>query len=310
MARALGINSQLLLKAESVYGTAPSGNYSKVPFIAMDIGPEQNLIPDDTLGHGRDMLDPSRDVININHTGKIPVDARDFGYWLKGAFGPATDAGTGPYTHVFTSGATSLPSWAMEVGTVDRAKYFMKKGVVVNTLDFSMDTSGLVSCDVGIIGQDETESGTSGGGTPTTHAYTRFNHFTGAITLGGSALAGITSAKFKYDNKLEVARVIRADGLIEGVDPLAAEFTGSITARFESDTLFDAAAAGDPVALTFGWTIDANTFLTFDVPRVFLPRTKTPISGPGGIQTTFNFQASKDASYMLQVTLGNDVTTY
>jgi hypothetical protein len=64
--------------------------------------------------------------------------------------------------------------------------------------------------------------------------------------------------------------------------------------------------------LTFGYAIDAERRLTFIAHEVYLPKPKLSISGPGGIQATFEWQAAKAASVarMLTVELVNDVTTY
>jgi hypothetical protein len=43
---------------------------------------------------------------------------------------------------------------------------------------------------------------------------------------------------------------------------------------------------------------------------VFLPRVKKPISGPGGIMVTSNWQASGAGGHVLTAVLTNDVTTY
>jgi len=54
MARAYGANAQLLGHFETTYGTPPSGNYIKFPFVSSALGSEQGLIASDLLGTGRD----------------------------------------------------------------------------------------------------------------------------------------------------------------------------------------------------------------------------------------------------------------
>ena len=53
-------------------------------------------------------------------------------------------------------------------------------------------------------------------------------------------------------------------------------------ARFDGATLMAAAAGGDPVALGYALTMVEGWPLTFDLFRVFLPKPKYTISGPGG----------------------------
>jgi hypothetical protein len=63
------------------------------------------------------------------------------------------------------------------------------------------------------------------------------------------------------------------------------------------------------VALTFGWT-NGPYSLIFALPRVFLPRAKRPVEGPGGIQAQATVQASGALAASLTATLISDVPSY
>lgn len=313
MARALGVNAQLCLKDEVAFGTAATGNYNKLPFVSADYGAEQKLIADDTIGHGREPIDPSQDVIDVQHNVSVPVDLNNIGYWLKGLFGAATDTGTSPHCiHTFQSGSLTLPSRSIEIGFTDIGQYFLKTGAVVGSMEFDFKPSGNVSASVTLIAQNDVRSTSTGAGTPTSQVFKRFSQFTGSILRNGSAIAGITEAKLKIDNKLDGVHVIRDDGLVEGIDPLMMEVTGTITARFEDATLIGDAESFTPDALTLGWEIDTNNLLTFSLPRVYLPRPKSSVSGPGGLSVSYDFQAAHDPTdgYLLQAVLKNAVETY
>jgi hypothetical protein len=153
---------------------------------------------------------------------------------------------------------------------------------------------------------------TSGAGTPTEAAIERFSPFQGAITRAGVALASVTAADFTYSNQLEKVETIRADGRIEDADPGMVMMSGSITTRFANTTLLDQATSGAPVELTFGWVTDATRSLVFRVPAVYLPRAKTPVTGPNGVQAMFQWQAAKDSvsGKTVIATLRNNVTSY
>mgnify|MGYP003342778779 CR=1 FL=1 len=88
--------------------------------------------------------------------------------------------------------------------------------------------------------------------------------------------------------------------------------TGNLEVRFADTTLIDAATNNTPLELTFGYAIDADRRLTFIAHEVYLPKPKLSISGPGGIQATFDWQAAKNtvAGHMLTVQLVNDVVAY
>ena len=94
MARAYGSSAHLLMKRETAYGQAATGNYIRMPFNRCNLGSEQGLIDDPVLGQGRDPLAPLQDVINDEGDIVVPVDPRYLGLWLTGLFGdPDTTGG-------------------------------------------------------------------------------------------------------------------------------------------------------------------------------------------------------------------------
>lgn len=96
MARARGANAQKCIAFESVgYGIVPNSGFFKVPFVSSALGEQQDLVPSDLLGMGRDPAPPSPDVVNDDGDIVVPVDARNFGLWLKAMFGaPTTTQGS------------------------------------------------------------------------------------------------------------------------------------------------------------------------------------------------------------------------
>jgi hypothetical protein len=80
MARAYGSSAHLLMKRETAYGQAATGNYLRMPFNRCNLGSEQGLIDDPVLGQGRDPLAPLQDV--INDEGDIRRPGRSALSWL------------------------------------------------------------------------------------------------------------------------------------------------------------------------------------------------------------------------------------
>lgn len=311
MSRAYGANAQLLGKFETVYGTPPIGNFDKFPFVSSNLGSEQGLIASDLLGQGRDPAQPIRDVIKVEGDIVVPVDLRNFGHWLKALLGVPTTTGTDPYVHTYISGASSLPSLSLEVGMPEPMAYMMNMGVRLNSAQLTFSRSGAANATLNCIAQGETKAGASAGGAPTVATLTRFNQFQGSIKKDGAQLGNVTGAQLTYSNNLERIETIRADGKIDGADPTIAALTGNIDVRFADTALIDAATNNTPVELEFGYVIDANRSLIFTAHEVYLPKPKLPISGPGGVQASFNWQAAKpDVGQMLTVTLKNDVEDY
>lgn len=421
MARARGANAILAAAFESTYGTPPASGFVQLPFVSAALGEEQKLIANDLLGLGREPQAPVLDVIVNEGDIVVPVDLRNFGYWLKLLFGAPTTtigatnasgrfsfsaqpaagstitlngtavtfvssgatgnqinigaslaatltnaatmlngsadtqiskcayavsgtaivatydtAGTagnlftlaasansnatpsaatlqgGGNRHTFQSGALSLPSLAAEIGMPEIPIYGMNFGIRANTLKIQMQRSGLLNATIGLIAQGETKAAASQAGSLTSQAIQRFTQFSGQVAQAGTPLGQIVSAEFNYSNNLDKVEVIRTDGRIEDADPALVAVTGSIVVRFADTVLLDRAQSALPTDIEFSWTLPSGFSLTFDVPSVYLPRAKQPITGPGGVQATFAWEAAKDAAlgYSCQAILVNDVTGY
>jgi len=222
----------------------------------------------------------------------------------------------GGYTHTYESGAAALPSFALQIGHENIPAYFVHTGALLNSMAFNFQRSGAANATLNIIAQGETRFGTTQGGTPTTRAYKPFSQFNGSIKRNGVALGNVTGAQFTYGNGLEAIPTIRNDALIEGVDPTILAATGSIDVRFADTTLIDDAINNMAIELELAYRLaglDGNNFsLIWTFHEVYLPRPRIPISGPGGVQTSFNWQAVFDEALekSVTVTLKNDVATY
>lgn len=312
MARARGARSQLAVAFEGTYGTAPGSGYYFAPHSRNGLSEERPLLEDDTLGT-RDPGDAAIDVNTVDGEITVPVDNEAFGVWLKAAFGaPTTTNDSGTYTHVFESGAWSLPSLACEKQMPDVPAYHMFAGVGLNRLRFAMQRGGWIDATLGLMGQSMTKASSTAAGSPSSYSATRFRNVHGAIELDASALANVVSAEFDYANNLDAVNTIETNGLIGGLDPLMARLNLNLTLRFASTTLMDTALAGTPVALDLILTRAADEKLTLSIPRLFLPKPRHVIEGPQGIQATFSAQASRqtDGDPMITATLINAVASY
>jgi hypothetical protein len=312
MARAYGANASLLAAFEPTYGNTPTGDFGKIPFVSTTLGSEQGLIANDLIGLGRDPSAPIRDVIKVEGDIVIPIDLRNIGMWLKALLGNPVSVGDTAHTHTFVSGNSGLPSLSLETGLPDIPAYFLASGVMANSLQVKFARSGAADATLGLIAQGEVKRTASADVTPTTLPITRFNQFQGSIKKNGQALGNVVAAQLTYSNNLARIETIRSDGKIEGADPTVASLTGNLEVRFADTELIDAATNNTPLELTFSYVIDATKSLTFIAHEVYLPKPKLSISGPGGIQATFDWQAAKNtaAGHMLTVQLVNDVVAY
>ncbi|MFV0410977.1 MAG: phage tail tube protein, partial [Paracoccus sp. (in: a-proteobacteria)] len=102
--------------------------------------------------------------------------------------------------------------------------------------------------------------------------------------------------QINYANNLDRIETIRADGRIDGADPSIAALTGSIEVRFADSTLVTQAIDGEACALEFSYALPSGESFAFTVHAVYLPRPRIEISGPQGVQTTFDWQAARDGA--------------
>ena len=314
MSRALGINVQILFAYETVYGTAPaSGAYYALPIISTDLGGEQPLEEDDTLGLGRDPQAPTYDMLKVGGQIVVPLDLKCIGYWLKLLLGTQTTTG-GPtnYIHTFNSGGTTQVSATIEVGYPDLGAYFLCKGCVVESIQFSVSRSGKPQATIQLQAQNEVKAGSSVDASPNAVALTRFHKFEGNIQRAGASLANLVSGDLTFSNSLDAVNTIRADELVEAIDLGMCKLSGNLVARFAATTLYDDAIAQSALDLDYIWTRDANNKLTLSAQSAYLPRAKRSISGPGGVEATYAWQGAYDSGegQMFQAVLRNTQANY
>ena len=313
MSRAYGWNARMLLGFETAYGTPPlAANFHLIPFVSSDLDSSQGLIESNVLGLGRDPTAPFQDVINVDGDIVVPVDLRNVGLWLKALLNAPTTSGDDPYPHVFKSGAITLPSIAIETGLPEIPDYPLFTGVRANSMAFNFARSGEAQITVGLIGQGETPQNATISNTEIEFDYARFSQFQGSIKQGGAVLANVTSASVTYSNNLEKIETIRDDGKIDGVDPGVAMLSGNISVRYADNALMDNARAGTPIDLELSYVIDADRQLVITCHEVYLPKPKRSVSGPNGIEASYDFQGANDTTVgnMMTITLINDVETY
>lgn len=160
--------------------------------------------------------------------------------------------------------------------------------------------------------EDEAIATSTAAGTPANIALKRFGHFNGSITRNGANIGNVVSADLTYANNLDRIETIRADGKIDGADPSIAALTGNIVVRFADQTLVTQAINGEACELEFSYTLPTGESLTVTAHAVYLPRPRIEISGPQGVQATFDWQAASDpvVGRMCTVTLTNDREVY
>ena len=230
-----------------------------------------------------------------------------------GSVSAATLTGGG-YRHEWLSGGDDIPSFTFEIGHPQLLTpvFFRHLGTVMESLAFEMGREGPANGTVQLVAQGEEKAAATLDATPEAFALKRFTQGRGFIQRGGVPLAGVTGGNLNFSNNLERVRVIRDDGRIEAADPTIATCTGAMTVRFDGATLVAEATNGDPVAIEYGFTMVEGWSLIFELFRVFLPKPKYAVSGPGGVEASFDWRAAYDeaGATMLRARLLNDVGSY
>jgi hypothetical protein len=180
---------------------------------------------------------------------------------------------------------------------------------VLDQISRQIQRSGLLTVTARPVAQGETTGTTTGAGTPAALELKRFGQFNGAISQNGIALGNVVSAEITYAKNLYRIETIRSDGRIDSADPSIAALTDRIKVRFADQVLVDQAINGDPCAMEFTYGVASGESFTFAVHAVYLPRPRIKISGPQGVQATFDWQAARDAiaNGMCIATLINDI---
>ncbi len=221
-------------------------------------------------------------------------------------------AATGNYNHVFTSGAANLLSLSLETQLTDAGSYGMNYGASIGKMAIALQRSGLLNATMSVVAQGETRAGSSAAGSPSTLALSRLAQFSGQILRDGTSLGDVVSGNVTFDNGLDPVEVIRNDGRIGGVDAGPIVSSGEFVLRFKDTVALGLATNFTPITLQYGWSNPAGHSLTIVEHRVFLPKPKLPISGPGGVQGTFQWKGAKHPTIgrTTTITLVNDQSSY
>lgn len=220
----------------------------------------------------------------------------------------------GGHEHLWQSGADEIPSHTIEIGhpKLTTPVFFRHLGTMAESIEFELGQDGPANARLQLVAQGEERSATTVDAAPASWAPRRFAQARGFVRRGGQPLAGVTGGSLTFSNSLERIRTIRDDGKIDAADPTLATASGTLALRFDGATLMGEASDGDPVALEYGLTMPEGYALRFELPRVFLPRSKYAISGPGGVEARYEWRAAFDEAEgtMLRARLLNDVASY
>lgn len=302
---------------QSAFATFPSsGNWQTLSAYDLSAGETEGFEEDPLLGRGflnaRDPAEPAPALPTGGGALRVPLCLREIGYWLKLAFGAPTTTGSGDLTHVFKSGAVSLPSFAQS-RKIQTSDYRRIRGLMVNGLRISArKEGGYPKVDLDTMLRDEALA--SADPTGTIVAAPTLLRPAAAVPIvrwETAALGACLSADFSYNNGLTPFHPLGGDQYCDGYDPGAPVISASFTNRYQAQTFHAIAAAKTPGLFEIEWAISATRKITFAIPRAKLAKKPMPIGGTGVIDATFDVSAEQTVSEAaVVVTLKNDVAAY
>jgi len=314
--RARGITAELLGAFEPTFGTpVASGSYWKLPIYSESVGETQGLQEDQEVGFGREPQEPTRDARNVDGDVVAPGRLAPLGAWLKLLLGAPTTTGSGDYTHTFTSGKESLPSMTLEKKLKSGA-FLQYPGIMANTLGVSLERGGNPRFTFGLLGTKENKLTSSAAGSPTQLSSPKVHNFQGSLQIdrggGLQTLAYATSFNLDWSNGLEAIPEVGDGGVIQAIDPGAPSLSGSFNVRFANFDNYDAALNNGTASLELMWELAANRYVKFTIHRLRLPKVKHSITGPGGIEASYDWRGELDTGQgaSLTVELANAQADY
>lgn len=309
---AFGFNGSVLLGFESTYGTAAT-DFVALEAMSIDPGVSQPRTDVATVGGGREAGKFVKGLITVAPSIEVPVDLDAIGYWLRLLMGTPVTTGTTDFTHVFKTGAQTLPSVTIEKGLGTLPDFRRLVGVRGGSMELNFRPGEVVqTMRIAGIGIAHARADTSIDNTPTVLPFSPITGPQAKIEREGMALGYVTEATLRMSNGLEE---IRAANGTQGIKEAAAGLVtvdGSLGVRL-AERVVPADAEGDAsVDLVLGYSVSATRSLMFRVPGMLLEMSDYPIQGRNGIQASYNFVAQKSAGVgaKLAVTLKNQMASF
>lgn len=298
MADARGSNSQVVMQKETTFNTDPvTPDVTKIYFITCGLRSVRPLLPSPTIQSNRNPSAPGQDVDDVS--GPLQVELQAYmAQLLEGVFGTVVTTGAGPYVHTFKVGSV-LPSYLLEVGNTDIAKYRKYTGVKVGRMNLTVSPKGLVTVDFDLVGAKEVAGTAPFDATPTDLGKTTFTgRAISTIEEGGAAIANVLSIDgLAFDNGLDSDGYYVGGGGYRGaIDESMVKVSGTLKAKFAATTLLDKALAGTESSLKIIWSLGdglgsaGNESLELKVAELKYTYASPVVEGPNGVMVSLDFE--------------------
>lgn len=317
-----GRGTTLFLGPQTQFDQFSPGPWTPVERYTDAAGETRGFVDDPLLGgarfNARDPVSSAPSLPNVAGQVDAALCLRGAGTLLRLLFGAPTTTGSAPnFTHVFKSGAATLPfaSGMRRLGATDW-RHLM--GLMANTMTVRAEkTDGFPRFQVGLVGRSESapQSAALSGTQNAPYTLLRPAASRPIVRWDGVAIAGALSWDLSWSNNLTPLNDLNGSEYPGGYDLGDAALTGSLGIRYAGSTWEVIAAAETYGALEAEWAMPgaqaATRAITFTTPRTKLIREGMPITGPGALLATYQWRGEQGVSESaLVVTLKNDVASY
>lgn len=293
---------------EASFGVTPADGHFVGRFYTNGLQETRGLSDDPVLGEAldnpRDSARLSEDLPDVGGDLVVPLCLNQIGDDLRAVFGVPTSTGSGPYTHVFASGADVLPTFSAEwIRRMNGATPVIQRftGLGVNTATLTAATArGPGRMSLGLIGRAQLAHASAyTDSTPVDRAFVPILSRP-ALRIDGT-LASVQSCEVTLPNTLTPRNDLDGTEYITGLEAGAGGPSLSLTARYRDETYLDLGLNGTEMAVALTWTVPngissgVNGTLTLAFPRVRIERRGAPIEGPDGADLTFSAMALQSA---------------
>lgn len=282
-----------------------------------------DLTDDPLLGiasdNNRDAIAPQPGMPKGDVQRTVPLALEEIGMWLSVALGYPTTSGTAPnFTHIFKSGAESLP-WLSVEDLIMAGVYRMHRGVVVDGISIQATKENAypqVVLDLLMRDSVKAVAALAGDDAETQFTLQRPPAWGATVLWNDVAIGDATTATINYKNNCTRWLGLNGDEFPVSIDTGLASAGGSMTLRTSADTYHDLAASSGTGKLSLVWKMPgaaaANRSLQFDFNICRLSDSGQPIEAAGEITADYTIRAEQGTAThpMVTVTLKNGFAAY
>ena len=305
MAILSGSRFGLRMVKEVTFGTVPSTSFSTVRLTDTDLNLKFDTLRSNEIRSDRQIASFRHGMKSIEGSIGVELAVGAHNDLWSGALAAAWTGTTGAY--VLKTG-TTLNTYSFERAFSDGPQFDVFMGCAVNGVDISITPDKMATAKFSVIGQNSAAmQGTTyaAGGVIAAGTAQPCDAFTGSLTEGGSPVAVVTAINIKLANGRKTEGVVGSrvtPAIFEGT----CDVTGTVTALFESATLYNKFVNETESAIVVNLTDGSTGTMSFTLPKVKYGTGDFNIPKEGPITVKMDFQALYDTGTSSTLTINSN----